>query len=165
MKGRNAVAAREYRGGTAWSMWAVLGVTAVFIEAIVKLAARGLVTVRGGLEVLEWLALLLLAGAFLYGEGVRALQRRWVPHVLERSQAVRSAPLHWRLLAPLYAMLLVGAPRRTLARAWLGVLAIVAAVLLVRALPEPWRGIVDLAVAGALAWGLGALLAGARRLL
>jgi hypothetical protein len=62
-------------------------------------------------------------------------------------------------------MLLVGAPRPTLARAWLGVAGIVLAVLLVRALPDPWRGIIDLAVAAALAWGLLVLVRGAPRVL
>jgi hypothetical protein len=58
-------------------------------------------------------------------------------------------------------MSLVGAPRRTLARAWLGVALIVLAVLVVRSLPEPWRGIVDAAVAAALLVGLFAIVRGA----
>jgi hypothetical protein len=95
----------------------------------------------------------------VWGEGVRALERRWVPGVLARAALLGpAAPLRHRLLAPLYAMSLVGAPRRTLARAWLGVVLIVLAVFVVRALPEPWRGIVDTAVALALLWGLIAIV-------
>jgi hypothetical protein len=44
-------------------------------------------------------------------------------------------------------------------KAWGGTAAIVAAVILVRNFPEPWRGITDLAVAAALTWGLGAIVA------
>lgn len=146
------------------SSWALVGVVALFTEAIVNLGRRGLGTVRAGLDGWEWLALLVLTAAFVYGEGVRALQRKWAPRVLARSAAVAGErSLTLRLLAPLYAMMLVGAPRATLVRAWLGISTIVAAVLLVRALPSPWRGIIDLAVAAALLWGLGALLVGAWR--
>lgn len=152
--------------GTAASVWALVGVVALFTRAITGLGGRGIDTVRAGLGAWEWLVLLLLTAVFVYGEGVRALQRKWAPRVLERSAAVAGErSLALRLLAPLYAMMLVGAPRATLLRAWLGISAIVAAVLLVRALPEPWRGIIDLAVAAALLWGLGALLLGARRIL
>ena len=112
-------------------------------------------SVAGGLSGVEWLALVVIAIAFAYGEGVRALARRWVPQMDRRARQLdRTAPLHHRLLAPLYAMSLIGAPRRTVARAWGGIVLIVAAVLIVRALPEPWRGIVDLAVALALTIGL-----------
>jgi hypothetical protein len=62
------------------------------------------------------------------------------------------------VLAPLYAVSLIGAPARTLARAAVGVAMIVVCVLLVRELPAPWRGIVDGAVAVALTWGLVALI-------
>ena len=138
------------------------GVTAVFIEAIVQLARRGVVTVRNGLDPLEWIGFALLLGAFVYGEGVRALARRWVPHMLERARELGpGSAIVNRILAPLYAMSLIGAPRRTLARAWLGVGLIVLAVLVVRSMPEPWRGIVDAAVAAALLVGLWAIVRGA----
>ena len=110
---------------------------------------------RGGLDPVEWVAFLLLAAAFVYGEGVRALGRRWVPAVVARARELGpQSPLWQRVLAPLYAMSLVGASRVVLARAWVGVALIVLAVLVVRALPDPWRGIVDGAVALALSWGL-----------
>ena len=141
------------------SVWALVGVAVLFTEAIVNLGRRGLATVRAGLDPWEWAVLLALTAVFVYGEGVRALQRKWAPRVVARSAAVASErSLALRLLAPLYAMMLVGAPRATLVRAWLGMAAIVTAVLLVRSLPSPWRGIIDLAVAAALLWGLGALL-------
>ncbi len=111
-------------------------------------------TVAGGLAPLEWVALVLIAFAFAYGEGVRALARRWVPQMDRRARELGpAAALRHKLMAPLYAMSLVGASPRTLVRAWVGVVLIVAAVFIVRALPEPWRGIVDLSVAIALTIG------------
>lgn len=141
----------------AW-IWAVVGVAAVFVEAIVQLARRGIATMSGGLEPFEWLALVALTIAFVWGEGLRALAQRWVPAVMRRARELRGERTIWRVLAPLYAMMLVGADRGTLARAWVGVALIFAAVLFVRAMPEPWRGIIDFAVALALAVGLGAMV-------
>ena len=152
--------------GDAATWWAVLGVALVFVQAILALGERGLQTVRAGLDTGGWIALVLLTAAFVYGEGIRALQRRWVPSVISRAGQLRgeSSPL-LRILAPLYAMALVGASPRALVRAWAGVAGITAAVLIVRALPDPWRGIIDLAVAAALCWGLGAILVGGSRIL
>ena len=137
----------------------MIGVAALFIEASVNLGRRGIITMRAGLDPLEWLALALLLIAFVYGEGVRALARKWVPAMVARACELGPAsPAAHKALAPLYAMGLVGAERSTIVRAWLGVIAVVAAVLLVRMFAEPWRGIVDLAVAGALVVGLGAIV-------
>jgi hypothetical protein len=145
-------------------LWALFGVALLFAVAIARLGARGLATVGAGLEPSAWLALLALTATFVYTEGIRALQRRWGPHMLRRTASLRTEPRLWvRLLAPLYALSLVAAPRRELARAWAGLFAITAAVLVVRALPEPWRGITDLAVALALTWGSVAIAVAAAR--
>jgi hypothetical protein len=139
--------------------WALGGVTLLFMQAIVRLGARGLDTVAAGLAPLEWGVLLVLTAAFVYGEGVRGIQRGFAPvatrrllDLLERRRGPRD------VLAPLYMLGLVGTPARRVLRAWLGVTAIVIAVLIVREFPEPWRGIVDCAVVAALLWGLGAIL-------
>ena len=103
--------------------------------------------------------LVLLTIAFVYGEGFRALDRRWVPRLIERALLLRDDQrLFVRLLAPLYGLSLVGAGRDDLIRGWLLTTGILGAVLIVRTLPDPWRGIVDFAVAAALAWGLVAIL-------
>jgi len=161
-RGRGPV---DTRAGRLATGWALLSLVLIFATAVARLAARGITTIRGGLDPAEWLALVVLMILFIYGEGVRGLQRRWVPAVLRRVAELRTGRRvsHW-LLAPLYAILLIGASKRTLWRAWAGVAAIVAAVLIVRSFPEPWRGMTDLSVAAALAWGLVVILAGAPRL-
>jgi hypothetical protein len=118
------------------------------------------------LSALEWTALTLLTLAFVYTEGHRAIQKRFTPHLVDRLRVLQSSgSVIDCIAAPLFALSLLHAPRRALLRAWAGVLAIVAAVFIVRAFPEPWRGITDLAVAAALSWGLVAILRAATRLL
>jgi hypothetical protein len=129
---------------------------------VLRLGGRGLAAVAGGLTALEWGVLLVCGGFFVYGEGVLALQRKWVPLLAERAKAVRdesSGLLH--LMAPLYGMSLIGAARGQVLRSWAMVAAILVAVRIVGVLPEPWRGIIDLSVAAALVWGLAAIASAA----
>jgi len=136
------------------AIWALSGVSGLFLMAVLRLGRRGLHTIEAGLAPSEWTALLLLTAVFVYGEGVRALQRRWVPRLVRRARSLREESAWLKALGPLYGLSLVGAPPARLLRSWGGTLAIVLAVLLVRTFPEPWRGIVDFAVAAALSWGL-----------
>lgn len=136
--------------------WAVVGVGLLLLECIVRLGARAVALVRAGLDGPMWLVLALVVAVFTYGEGYRALQRHFAPKVVARALdagACLSGCLPV-LAAPLYAMSLIGTEGRTLARAWGGVALIVLAALAVRALPAPWRGIVDAGVVSALTWGL-----------
>ena len=146
--------------GIAAALWALTGVGLLFSFAVFRLGRRGLETLQTGLDPGEWVALLALTAAFVVGEGRGALQLRWVPRLVRRAADLRTgARIHHRLLAPLYGMSLVGAPAATLLKAWGGTAAIITAVIVVRAFPEPWRGITDLAVAAALLWGLAAIVA------
>ena len=145
--------------GRVVSVWCLTGVSALFAFAILRLGGRGLAAVAGGLTALEWGALLVFGGLFVYCEGVLALQRKWVPRLAQRAEALRdesSGLLH--LMAPLYGMSLIGAVRGQVLRSWGMVAAICVAVWVVGVLPEPWRGIIDLSVAAALVWGLAAIV-------
>lgn len=150
--------ARAPQPWTASRVWALAGVTALMATGVYRLAERGAAAVRGGLSPLEWAVLLGLTAGMIWFEGFRGIQQRFVPRVHRRAARVHARRLRWRLAAPLYAMSLVGGRRRMVWKARLGIAAIVGAVLLIRSLPEPWRGIVDVAVAVALGWGLVALL-------
>lgn len=144
---------------TAITLWAVLGVAGILGRAVYALGGRGLAMLREGLGPVPLTLLLVLTAALVYVEGVGALQVRWVPKVVRRiGELRRGARRRDVLLAPLYAMGLMGGSTRTRVQSWAGVAAIVAAVLVVRSFPDPWRGMVDLAVAAALAWGTLALL-------
>lgn len=140
--------------------WAIGGVALTFVEAIVRMAARAVHLLGGEMDTPRWLCLIMVVALFCYGEGYRALQRRFVPHVVERAVGFSASASGCLtiLSAPLHALSLVGANRRELARAWIGVGLIVGAVLVVRALPPVWRGLVDAGVAAALSWGLVALV-------
>lgn len=147
--------------------WAVLGVSALFASAAYRLGERGIATILDGMAMFEWVALLVLTFVFVYGEGHRALQLRWVPALMARAERLAHAErsLVFRVLAPLYGLSLIGGSSQQLKRAWLGAGAILVAIAGVRALPDPWRGIIDFSVAAALVWGLATILLAAPRVL
>ena len=148
----------ERQVGAVVSGWAVLGVAAILAWAVYRLGGRGLDVIQQGLDGFEWSVLVVLTLGFVYGEGVRSLDRKWVPTVVERARRLRDQSVVLWILAPLYGLSLVGTERKELVRGWLGTSAIVVMVLLVRAFPAPWRGIIDFAVAAALSWGVVAIL-------
>jgi hypothetical protein len=110
----------------------------------------------------QWFWMGVSVTAFAYGEGYRALHRRFSPHVIARAcelASERQSLRNW-LQAPLYLLCLVRARRAAMLRGWLSVALILLAVVAVRQLPEPYRGIVDAGVAVALAIGLWSLARG-----
>lgn len=145
--------------------WAVFGVWISLAEPCARLMLRAVRAMPSTSSwTWQWLPAALIVVLFVYGEGVRVLHGRFAPSVIARAALVPQR-LHGvgLLAAPLFAVSLVGAERRTLWRAWLGVAAIVAMIGAVHALPDPWRAAVDLGVALALAIGATSLLAGAIR--
>jgi hypothetical protein len=120
----------------------------------------------GDLGLGHWLAVGASLAFFGYTEGYKAFQRQFSPRVVARGLSLLHDPPPTRVvLAPLFCMGFFGATRKRLVVSWSLALGIVVLVQLVRALPQPWRGIVDLGVVAALGWGAIAILAiGARAL-
>lgn len=139
------------------ALWSGFGVAALLGEAAVRMGVRAVhgLRARPPEGALELLGVLAVVAVFAWGEGHRALARRFAPYVVRRSLAAGAALRGGVsvLGAPLRAMGLYGAPRREVVRAWAGVAGVVVAVLVVRALPPGPRAAVDLGVCVALAWG------------
>ncbi len=58
------------------------------------------------------------------------------------------------LLAPVFGMGFFHADRRTKIVAYAFIFGIIVLVILIRSLPQPWRGIIDAGVVVGLTWGL-----------
>lgn len=142
----------------ATAAWGVLAVAAIFLECIARLGARAMQMMRADPSPSEWVLLGLVMGVFGYGEGYLALHERFAPRVVERAFTVPISRWSCLVLAPLYVTSLIGADRRTLAKAWIGVALIAAAATIVHALPPPWRQLIDAGVAFALSIGLLSLM-------
>lgn len=138
-------------------VWAIVGVLALLVQALVRLAPIALEALQSGA-----LSPLLSATCLgwvlmnLYLEGYRGFQLRFVPRVIARAQHLATRPDAsplTLLFAPLFVMAFFGARRRAVIAAWALTFVIVLAVILVRALPSPYRGIVDAGVVAGLGYG------------
>jgi hypothetical protein len=145
-------------------VWAVLGVIAMLVEAVVRLLPRALEPILdgslGGAGALAYVAAIV---GLAYSEGYRGFQLRFSPRVIVRALALAQPSRrrgNWLLilLAPLMAMGLIHANRRRLIGSWMLLLCIVALILLVGLLEQPWRGAVDAGVIVGLSWGTVATL-------
>jgi hypothetical protein len=90
-----------------------------------------------------------------YAEGYRAFHLAWSPRVVTRAWhlAEKPRPLYV-VFAPFVAMGLLYATRRRLIVSWSFVVAIAAAIITLRYVPQPYRGIVDGGVVVGLTLGL-----------
>ncbi len=143
------------------ALWGVLGFTALLVQAIVRLTPLALEPLRaGGLAVWHWG----LYGASIlfngYFEGYRAFQKQAAPRIVVRALHLgeHPRPLHV-ILAPFFCTGLFHATRRRVIAMWILYGGLVALIVSVRMLAQPWRGMIDAGVVVGLSWGVIAILA------
>lgn len=142
-------------GGVLIMLWSVGGVVAMLAEAIARLLPRALEPLAdGSLGATGLLAYLAAMLGLAYSEGYRGFQQGFSPRVAARALHLAVNPRPWLvLLAPVYVMGLIHATRRRLIGSWVLLFAIVAMIMLVSTLAQPWRGAVDAGVIVGLSWG------------
>jgi len=135
-------------------LWGVVGVVAVLANALWRLSPLAYRALTGDLDAWRWLVLVTWLVVAAYAEGYRGFHRQFSPRVIVRAYhlSAQPRPLHVAL-APLYCMGLIHATRRRLITSWSVTLGIVALVIAVGQLAQPWRGIVDAGVVLGLALG------------
>ncbi|HEX9020785.1 MAG TPA: hypothetical protein VF903_05950 [Nitrospirota bacterium] len=147
----------------AWigAFWGLAGVVLLLGSAVYRLTPLATAAFSGGYEWRwhHWAVFLALIFFMAYAEGYRAFQQGFSPRVAARARHLKDHPnaLHM-LFAPLFCMAYFHAPRRRQITSISVTLGIIILVVLVRLLPQPWRGIVDGSVVVGLAWGLVSLI-------
>ncbi len=126
----------------------------LLLDAIVRLAPIAAAPLSGPLDPEQLLAYISSVITMAYMEGYRGFQKGFSPRVIARALTLQPrSPLHHHLLAPLYCMGMLHATRRRLLGTWMLMLGIVGLVLILRTVPQPWRGVVDAGVVVGLSWG------------
>lgn len=107
----------------------------------------------------HWLALGVSIFYMAYAEGYKGFHLGFAPRVIARATYLRANPrlLHV-ILAPAFCMGYIHATRRRKLLSFGLTSMIICFVLIVRALPQPWRGIVDAGVVAGLMLGIVSIL-------
>lgn len=152
---------RLSRAGLLAALWGIGGIVLLLLQALWRLTPLALEPLQTGqLSLAQGILYAAWTVCNAYAEGYRGFQKGFAPRCASRAVALAQHPTLLRvLLAPAYCMALFDAPRRRLIVSWVLVLGITALILLVRSVPQPWRGIIDAGVVAGLGWGLVALLA------
>ncbi len=151
---------RNSRAFYALTLWGVLGFCLLIVRAIWRLTPLAYAPIReGNLTDLQIAVGAIWVVFMLYSEGYKGFQRKLAPRLVARAMYLARHPrLHHAVLAPLFCMGLFHATRKRMITSWSVLAAIVALIVLVHQLEQPWRGIVDVGVVLGLVWGLVAVL-------
>jgi hypothetical protein len=140
-------------------LWGLAGVLALLGQAIYRLTPYAIDAATHPLTLFQLVVLIGWVAMNAYAEGYRGFHRAFSPRVVARAQALDADPRPWLVaIAPLYCMGLVHATRKRLVVSWILALGIVAIVIAVRLLDQPWRGIIDAGVVVGLGLGCVSIL-------
>ncbi len=141
------------------ALWGISGVLLLLGSAVYRMTPVALQGLSSGLETKHWIALGLVLLFMCYAEGYRAFQLGFSPRVAARARYLMTHrnTLH-TVLAPLFCMAYFHAGKRRQIVSLSVTAGIIVLIVLVRLLPQPWRGIIDAGVVVGLAWGLVSLV-------
>ena len=149
------VAARPSPLGLAAAVWGAAGLAGLLAFAVVRLLG----VIADGWAVhwdwAHWTVAGVNAVFMAWSEGYRGFQLRFSPRCAARVKWLAYNPSLARgLLAPLFVMAFFAAPRGRVIGTWVLTIFIVIAIIVVHALPHPWRAALDIGVVIGLCWGL-----------
>jgi hypothetical protein len=130
--------------------WGISGVLLILLSAIVRLSVRVFEMYSSPLSVLQWLLLVIFSLYMAYAEGYKGFHLNFAPRVISRAQIFlvenNLNNFIYIVFAPLLCMGYIYSTKKRKVVSFLLTGAIIILVLLVRLLPQPWRGIIDAGV-------------------
>ena len=141
------------------AFWGLAGVALLLGSAIYRLTPLAIDAFAYDWSWYHWVSFALMLFFMAYAEGYRAFQLGFSPRVAARARHLRDHPVALHVLfAPLFCMAYFHAMKRRQIVSISVTAGIIVLVILVRLLPQPWRGIIDGSVVVGLAWGLVSLI-------
>lgn len=136
-------------------VWGVGAFVALLTTAVCRLSPLALASLDYDWQSRHYIVFLINFVMMAWCEGYRGFQLQFSPRFAARAAALyKEATPCQALLAPFILMCFLEAPRRRLIAAYLLASGVVVLVALYRALPQPWRGILDAGVVVGLVWGI-----------
>jgi hypothetical protein len=145
--------------GLIGSLWGLAGVSLLIGSAIYRLTTVAVQAFSHKFLWYHWLSLGGISIFMAYAEGYHGFQQRFSPRVAARARYLKDHPnTRNAILGPLFCMGYFHATKRRKITSISLTVGIVVLILLVRLVPQPWRGLVDVGVVIGLAWGLVSVL-------
>ncbi len=136
-------------------LWGLGGVFLLIGSAVVRLTPYAIEAMSSDLTTLQWIVAAIWTAFMLVGEGYRGFQKQFSPRVVARAKYLSENPTPLHLVfAPFFCMAFFHATKKRKIVTWSITLGIIALIILVRQLEQPWRGIIDIGVVLGLAYGL-----------
>ena len=146
--------------GTLGAIWGMAGVLALLVSACYRLWPKAVDAFSHPFAWYHWAALTAIVIGMAYAEGYKGFQKAFSPRTAARARYLRQYPrIGHIILAPFFCMGYFHATRRRKITSISLTLGIIALIILVYLVPQPWRGIIDFGVVVGLAWGIVSLLA------
>ena len=141
--------------GRVGALWGVAGFLALLASAVRRLTPFAVDALRHPLQPVHWVALVAMTAFMIYSEGHRGVHCNLAPRFAARMRHLQAnpRPLHV-LLAPFFCVGYFHARRRRVVSVWALTAMIVALIVLVHHVHQPWRGLIDFAVVVGLLWGM-----------
>lgn len=136
--------------------WGVFGFVLVLVQAIYRLTPLAIEPIVDEQLDRWWLWALFSASIVFNGfaEGYRGFQNNASPRIVARALYLAENPTPLRVaLAPVFCVGLFHATRKRLIVSWCLYAGLIAVIIGVRQLAQPWRGIIDAGVVVGLTWG------------
>lgn len=141
--------------GIIGALWGLAGVLLLLGFAVYRLAPFASEALSFDLAWYHWAFLIFILAIMAYVEGYQAFQQAFSPRVAARARYLRTdGRLLHAVFAPLFCMAYFHAPRRRRITSLSVTAGIILLVVLIRFLPQPWRGFIDAGVVVGLTWGL-----------
>ena len=135
--------------------WGLAGIAALLGYSIWRLGGVAADAWAYDFRIHHWLVLAAHVAFMAWSEGYRGFQQSFSPRIVARAKYLiaHPRPAHV-LLAPLFCMGYFHTTRRRMISVYVLTVFIIALIIAVRWLAQPWRGIVDAGVVVGLSWGL-----------
>ncbi len=145
--------------GALGAIWGLAGVSLLLVSAIYRLALMSMEAFSYEFLWYHWVVLVLNCLFMAHAEGHRGFQKGFSPRVAARAKYLKDYPnALYTVLAPFFCIGYFHATKRVKVVSIFLTVGIFILILVIRLLPQPWRGIIDLGVVIGLTWGLISLL-------
>ena len=145
-------------------VWGLAGVVFILGYAVVRLVPVTLAAFEQPWQWYHWACLIGFVALMAYSEGYRGFQLAFSPRVAARLKYLYDHPRPRHvLLSPLFCMGYFYMQRRRRIVIYVMTSSIIAMILAVKLLSQPWRGMIDAGVLVGLTWGLVTVLVSTRQ--